>query len=250
LVVSWKLGLVGVFAGIPPMLLAGYARIRLDTKMDTDMGKRFSASSSVASETVTAIRTVSSLAIEDTVLTKYTNELDQAISQTAPSMFHMMIWFSMTQAVEYFILALGFWLVRYSLQRRVNANIAYRWGSKLVHDGEISFYQLMVSFMGVFFSGQAAGQLFSFASSECSTLKGGTSSAADLYTGFTKANQATNYYFWLKELEPTIRETDENKEKGPANGCRSYDFDDVQFSYPLAPDNRVLKGVSLKVRTT
>ncbi|KAI8681757.1 hypothetical protein NCS55_00428700 [Fusarium keratoplasticum] len=212
LVVSWKLGLVGVFAGIPPMLLAGYARIRLETKMDTDMGKRFSASSSVASETVTAIRTVSSLAIEDTVLTKYTNELDQAISQTAPSMFHMMIWFSMTQAVEYFILALGFW-----------------WGSKLVHDGEISFYQLMVSFMGVFFSGQAAGQLFSFASS------------------FTKANQATNYYFWLKELEPTIRETEENKEKGPANGCRSYDFDDVQFSYPLAPDNRVLKGVSLKI---
>ncbi|RSM19197.1 hypothetical protein CDV31_001873 [Fusarium ambrosium] len=212
LVVSWKLGLVGVFAGIPPMLLSGYARIRLETKMDADMGKRFSASSSVASETVTAIRTVSSLAIEDTVLTKYTNELDQAISQTAPSMFHMMIWFSMTQAVEYFILALGFW-----------------WGSKLVHDGEISFYQLMVSFMGVFFSGQAAGQLFSFASS------------------FTKANQAANYYFWLKELEPTIRETDENKEKGPANGCRSYDFEDVQFSYPLAPDNRVLKGVSLQI---
>ncbi|KAI8722402.1 hypothetical protein NCS52_00383900 [Fusarium sp. LHS14.1] len=212
LVVSWKLGLVGVFAGIPPMLLAGYARIRLETKMDTDMGKRFSASSSVASETVTAIRTVSSLAIEETVLTKYTNELDQAISQTAPSMFHMMIWFSMTQAVEYFILAFGFW-----------------WGSKLVHDGEISFYQLMVSFMGVFFSGQAAGQLFSFASS------------------FTKANQATNYYFWLKELEPTIRKTDENKEKGPVNGCRSYDFNDVQFSYPLAPDNRVLKGVSLKI---
>lgn len=69
-----------------------------------------------------------------------------------------------------------------------------------------------------------------------------------MYTGFTKANQATNYYFWLKELEPTIRETEENKEKGPTNGCRSYDFDDVQFSYPLAPDNRVLKGVSLKVR--
>ncbi|KAM0424826.1 hypothetical protein ACHAPT_009882 [Fusarium lateritium] len=212
LVVSWKLGLVGVFAGMPPMLLAGYARIRLETKMDADMGKRFSASSSVASETVTAIRTVSSLAIEDSVLTRYTNELDQAIRQTAPSMFHMMIWFSMTQAVEYFILALGFW-----------------WGSKLVHDGEISFYQLMVSFMGVFFSGQSAGNLFTFASS------------------FTKANQAANYYFWLKELEPTIRETKENREKGPEDGCSSFDFEDVRFSYPLAPENRVLKGVSLQI---
>ena len=67
-------------------------------------------------------------------------------------------------------------------------------------------------------------------------------------TGFTKANQAANYYFWLDELSATIRETDENRDRGPRDGCRSYDFDDVQFSYPLAPDNRVLKGVSLSVR--
>lgn len=109
LVVSWKLGLVGVFAGMPPLLLSGFVRIRLETKMDADMGKRFSASSSIASETVTAIRTVSSLAIERRVLARYTNELDAAIRQTAPSMFVMMIWFSLTQSIEYFILALGFW---------------------------------------------------------------------------------------------------------------------------------------------
>ncbi|EKJ74127.1 hypothetical protein FPSE_05712 [Fusarium pseudograminearum CS3096] len=212
LVVSWKLGLVGVFAGMPPMILSGYARIRLETKMDSDMGKRFSASSAMASESVTAIRTVSSLAIEEIILEKYTHELDEAIRQTAPSMFHMMIWFSFTQSVEYFVLALGFW-----------------WGSKLIYNGEINFYQLMVSFMGVYFSGQASAQMFSFASS------------------FTKANQAANYFFWLSELEPTIRETQENKEKGPPNGCTSYGFNDIQFSYPLAPDNRVLKGVSLEI---
>lgn len=34
---------------------------------------------------------------------------------------------------------------------------------------------------------------------------------------------------------------------GPENGCRSYDLQGVEFSYPLAPDNRVLKGVSLSV---
>ena len=66
------------------------------------------------------------------------------------------------------------------------------------------------------------------------------------HKGFTKANQALNYYFWLSTLEPTICETESNKEKGPADGCRSFDFADVQFSYPLAPNNRVLKGVSLK----
>ncbi|KAL4795270.1 P-loop containing nucleoside triphosphate hydrolase protein [Aspergillus venezuelensis] len=213
IVVSWKLGLVGVFAGLPPMMIGGYARVRLEAKMDEQMGQRLSASASVASETIMAIRTVSSLALENKVLKKYVDELDIAISQASGPMFHMMSYFSLTQSVEYFVLALGFW-----------------WGSKLINDGEISLYQFIVSFMGVYFSGQATALAFSFASS------------------FTKANQAANYYFWLQGLEGTIRETDDNRKKGPVNGCTSYDFQDVRFSYPLAPNNKVLKGVSLSIK--
>lgn len=107
--VAWRLGLVGVFAGLPPMLLAGWIRIRLDVKMENAMDKSFSRSSSVASETVMAVRTVSSLALEQKMLDKYTHELDVAIHNSAPSLFRMMIWFSLTQAIEYFVLALGFW---------------------------------------------------------------------------------------------------------------------------------------------
>jgi ATP-binding cassette subfamily B (MDR/TAP) protein 1 len=70
-----------------------------------------------------------------------------------------------------------------------------------------------------------------------------------LLEGFTKAKLAANYYFWLTELEPTVHETDDNRDKGPEKSCASYDFQDVQFTYPLAPDNRVLKGVSLNVST-
>ena len=147
--VSWKLGLVGVFVGLPPIMIGGYARVRLEASMDDEVGRRLSKSASVASEAVMAIRTVSSLALESTVLQKYVNELDIAISATSGSMFHMMAWFSLTQAVEYFVLALGFW-----------------WGSKLINDGEISLYQFIVSFMGVYFSGQAAALAFSFASSK------------------------------------------------------------------------------------
>ncbi|KAF7557236.1 hypothetical protein G7Z17_g788 [Cylindrodendrum hubeiense] len=214
LAVSWKLGAVGVFAGLPPMLLAGHARIRLETKMDHDMDKRFSTSSSVASESIMAIRTVSSLAIEGTVLKKYTDELDKAIREGTTPLFSMMIGFSLTQCIEYFILALGFW-----------------WGSKLISQGEITFYQFMVSFMGVYFCGQATGQMFSFVSS------------------FTKACQAANYFFWLDELEPTIRETEDNSEKGPKDDCKTIGLESVQFSYPLAPDNRVLKGISLQIKS-
>lgn len=107
--VSWKLGLVGVFVGLPFTMLGGYARVKLETKMDEETSRRLSASASVASETVMAIRTVSSLAIESTVLKKYDDELEVAISQASGPMFHMMAWFSLTQSVEYFVLALGFW---------------------------------------------------------------------------------------------------------------------------------------------
>ncbi|EIT80974.1 multidrug/pheromone exporter, ABC [Aspergillus oryzae 100-8] len=213
IVVSWKLGLVGVLVGLPPMMLGGYVRVRIEADMDDKMDKRLSASASVASETITAIRTVSSLAFESTVLRKYVYELDLAIYQMRRPMFHMMIWFSLTQSVEYFVLALGFW-----------------WGSKLINDEEISLYQFIVSFMGVYFSGQATALAFSFASS------------------LTKANQASNYYFWLDSLHGTIRETGGKREEGPKHGCRSYDFHDVHFSYPLAPDHRVLKGVSLSIQ--
>ncbi|KAJ0319914.1 hypothetical protein Brms1b_003506 [Colletotrichum noveboracense] len=210
--VSWKLGLVGVFAGMPPLLGAGFARIRIETKLDAEVDAKFSTSASLASETVNAIRTVSSLAIEKSVIQRYTNELDNAISSSTLPLFNMMIWFALTQSIEFFILALGFW-----------------WGSRLVSDGEINFSQFIISFMGVFFSGQAAGMIFSFSSS------------------FTKANSAANYYFWLMGLEPTIQDTQENDDKGPPDGCSSYGFDNVQFSYPLAPDTRVLKGVTLKI---
>lgn len=107
--------------------------------------------------------------------------------------------------------------------------IILRWGSKLVSQGQITFVQFFNSFMAVYFSGQGAGQMFSFASS------------------FTKANSAANYFFWLRSLEPTIRETTENENNRPQKNCSSYDFQNVEFSYPLAPHNRVLKGISLNV---
>lgn len=109
LIVSWKLGVVGVFVGVPPMLLSGWVRIRLETKMDADMGEKFSQSASIASEAVLSIRTISSLAMEESVLQKYTTELDSALRSSTSSLFIMMLWFALTQSIEYFILALGFW---------------------------------------------------------------------------------------------------------------------------------------------
>lgn len=109
LVVAWKVGVIGVFVGLPPLLLSGWLRIKLETRLNAIISKAFLQSASLASETVLAIRTVSSLAIENSVLQRYTDELDAAIHSCTPPLFHVMLWFAFTQAVEQFVLALGFW---------------------------------------------------------------------------------------------------------------------------------------------
>lgn len=108
---SWKLGLVVVFAGLPPLLGAGWLKIRLDMRLDHANSKRSSASASIASEAITAIRTVSSLAIEERVLERYTAELDHAVNGTVKPLVAIMVCFALTQSIEYWFMALGFWYV-------------------------------------------------------------------------------------------------------------------------------------------
>ncbi|CAN9478437.1 unnamed protein product [Alternaria alternata] len=213
LATSWKVGVVGIFVGLPPLILSGWLRLKLEKRLNTIINTSFSQSASLASEAVLAIRTVSSLAIEEDLLQRYTAALDSAIRECTPHLFHVMIWFALTQAVEQFVLALGFW-----------------WGSKLVTAGEISFYQFMVSFMAIFFSGTSAGTLLSFSGS------------------FTKGHQAANYFFWLSGLQPVITETNDNRSIAPMDSYKAYELNDLRFSYPLVPDSQVLKGVSMTMR--
>lgn len=108
---GWRLGVVIVFAGLPPLVLSGYARIKIEARIEAKISKRFSQSSSIASEAVNAIRTVSSLAIEKSVLDRYTTELDHATSDSTMPILLMMAPFAFTQTVEYSFMALGFWSV-------------------------------------------------------------------------------------------------------------------------------------------
>ncbi|KAK0620143.1 P-loop containing nucleoside triphosphate hydrolase protein [Immersiella caudata] len=212
IVYTWKLGLVVVLAGMPPLAGAGFLKIRADAKLDRDVSKRHSQSSAIASEAVNAIRTVSSLAIEESVLTRYTQELDNAVSNSIRPLCTMMVFFAFTQAVEYWFMALGFW-----------------YGCRLVSLGEITLYQFFVTFMAVFTSGQATSQLFQFS------------------TSMSKGVNAANYTNWLAQLQPIVQQTDENRDKGPKSGG-PIALEDVRFSYPLRPDAVVLKGVDLEIQ--
>ncbi|KAG5923143.1 hypothetical protein E4U61_004255 [Claviceps capensis] len=212
IVYSWKLGLVIVFAGLPPFVSSGFFKFRADAALDRTISKRNSTSAAVASEAVNAIRTVSSLAIEQSVLGRYGDELDHAVKGSLKPMLKMMIWFALTQSIEYWFMALGFW-----------------YGCRLVSFGEIGLFDFFVTFMGVFYAGQATAQLFMFS------------------TSMTKGKNAANYIFWLRQLQPTVAETSENSDKGPKSGG-PIELDSVRFSYPLRPDAQVLRGIDLEIK--
>ncbi|EON67317.1 hypothetical protein W97_06570 [Coniosporium apollinis CBS 100218] len=209
---GWKLGLVIVFGGLPPLLGAGYLRMRLEVRINRVQGKQFASSAGLAAEAVSAIRTVASLALEQTVLRRYRSQVDNIVRGSILSTLRTMFWFSLSQSMEFLIMALGFW-----------------YGCRLLSTGEYSMRQFYVVFISVFFAGQAAAQLFTYTSS------------------ITKAVGAANYIFWLRSIKPTVAETDDNLDRGPSSGPQTLDVDRIRFSYPNEPDKRVLKGVSLKI---
>ena len=211
---GWKLGIVIVLAGLPPLVASGWLRIRLDTKMHNENENRYSASAGLAGEAVGAIRTVSSLAMERTVLRRYSEGLAEAVSVTIRKTLHMMVWFALSQSIEFLFLALGFW-----------------YGCRLLSTGEYTMTQFYIVFLSVFFSGQAASQFFGYS------------------TSLTKGKGGANYIFWIRSLTPVINETEENKDKGPpSDDANTLALDNLRFSYPLRPDAQVLRGVSLNIK--
>lgn len=209
---GWKLGLVIVFGGLPPIVMSGYLRIRLETRIEGINSERFAESASLASEAVTAIRTVASLTIERPILDQYSDMLDSIVRRSTKSLLWIMFWFALSQSLDFLVEALGFW-----------------YGGQLLASGEYTTEQFYVIFIGVLFAGQAAAQFFGYS------------------TSLTKAVGAANYILWLRTLKPIMQENDQNREKGP-DGDSAIQVQNVDFNYKQREASRVLRGITMTVR--
>ncbi|KAH8424475.1 uncharacterized protein LDX57_002226 [Aspergillus melleus] len=82
---DWKLALVMVFGGLPPLVGSGYARIRLELDLNERADLRFSESAGHAVEAVNSLRTVASLGLETEILQQYSMILRGIIWQSIGS---------------------------------------------------------------------------------------------------------------------------------------------------------------------
>ncbi|KAI1618438.1 ATP-binding cassette, subfamily B, member 1 [Exophiala viscosa] len=208
---GWKLGLVVVFGALPPLLIAGYLRIRLENKLEAKNSEAFSESAGLASEAVTSIRTVASLTLESHILDEYSRMLGNVVTRSVRALVWTMFWFSLSQSIEFLAMALGFW-----------------YGSRLLASGEYTTSQFYIIFIGVLFAGQAAAQFFGYS------------------TSISKAGGAANYILWLRSLKSTIIENNQNKDNGP-DGEGPVNLEDVEFRYRQRDTARVLRGISMTI---
>lgn len=107
--IGWKLGLVLTFGALPPLLVAGYVRIRLESKLDEDTNERFASSAGHATEATLAIRTVASLALESCTIDKFSHSLQGIAERSSKVLAWNMFWYSLSQSISFLAMALGFW---------------------------------------------------------------------------------------------------------------------------------------------
>jgi ATP-binding cassette subfamily B (MDR/TAP) protein 1 len=95
------------FTALPLIVFSGYLRVRLEFKLEELTGKRFASSAALASEAVSAIRTISSLALEKNVLTRYEDRLSRVAQDSTKALVWTMFWFALSQSASFLAMALG-----------------------------------------------------------------------------------------------------------------------------------------------
>lgn len=83
--------------------------------------------------------------------------------------------------------------------------------------------------MAVFFCAQSTSQIFQFS------------------TSITKGKNGANAIFWLRQLQPVVQETPQNKDNSP-DPEGSLQLAETSFAYPLRPHAPVLKNINLEAR--
>ncbi|KAG8625732.1 hypothetical protein KVT40_006133 [Elsinoe batatas] len=209
---GWKLGLILVAAGMSIIVGSGYIRIRLDQKLEVSVERQFSESASLAAETVSAIKTISSLTLESVVLEKYNNVLDGIITKVVRNLIPTLIPYALSQSADFLVMGLGFWL-----------------GSRWIASGDYTVSTFFIIFLSVIFGGQTAAQFFAYT------------------TSITKATGSANYLLWLRTIKPKINTTEEDDGKGAAEDDMSVQLERVDFAYKQRGSVKVLKDISMQI---
>jgi ATP-binding cassette subfamily B (MDR/TAP) protein 1 len=211
LAIGWKLALVCI-STIPVLLACGFLRFWMLAKFQTRSKAAYAKSAGYACEATSAIRTVASLTLEDSVWQKYHLQLQDQTRASLISVAKSSSLYASSQSFVFLCIALGFW-----------------YGGTLIAKHEFTMFQFFVVFSSIIFGAQSAGTIFSF--------------APDM-------GKAKNAAAQLQALFDRVPEIDSWSEEGEKlTGVEGFiEFRDVHFRYPTRTEQPVLRGLNLTVK--
>ncbi|KKZ60872.1 hypothetical protein EMCG_04463 [[Emmonsia] crescens] len=206
---GWKLTLVALFSAFPLIILAMFIRVRYEVKFEKMNAAVFESSSQFASEAISAFRTVTSLTLEDTITTRYSNLLQDHVKKAFEKAKFATLIFAASDSIELPCMALCFW-----------------YGGQLLSTYEYDVLRFMVIYIAVVLGGQVAGQFGS------------------LTPNIAQATGAANR---ILSVRPSENSNDgEKKIVGRFEGGARIDFKSVNFKYPTR-DVTVFKNLNFTI---
>ncbi|KUJ06999.1 P-loop containing nucleoside triphosphate hydrolase protein [Mollisia scopiformis] len=222
-IVAWKIAIV-LFATSPVVILAGFFRFRILSKLEEKNQKAYTEAAALASEACSSIRTIAVLGIERETSQRFHLAVDKFKDQTFRhtalgnlllAYTHSLMW------SRYFVYALAYW-----------------WGARQVRSGENTTLQFFTVLPAILFSAQAAGQIFSLA------------------PDIGRAKGAASRVFALHDQKPTIdirSSIDAPRESiklppTPSKSMGNISFQNVTLAYRSRPDAPVFTNLNLDIK--
>jgi ATP-binding cassette subfamily B (MDR/TAP) protein 1 len=232
-IIAWKIAIV-LFATAPIVILAGFFRLRVISKLEEKNQLAYTEAATLATEACSNIRTIAALGTERETSRKFHLAVDKYRKQTFRDTALGNLLLALALAITY----VGYTRSRLPLlmmSRYFVYALAYWWGAKQVRSGKYTTQQFFTVLPAILFSAQAAGQIFSLA------------------PDIGRARGAASRVFALHDQKPTI-DTDDGTNTPPCTEVKdqfsagSIAFKNVGLTYPSRPGAPVFTNLNLKIR--
>ncbi|KAI9685684.1 MAG: hypothetical protein M1822_004244 [Bathelium mastoideum] len=213
---GWKLTLVTLVTSMPIILAAGFCRMRYETQLEKMNHEVFAESSKFATESIGAIRTVSSLTLETNICSRYEDLLQMHTKKAFRKAKLSTLIFAMSDSIALLCMAFVLW-----------------YGGQLLADREYSSFNYLVVYLAIVQGSTSAGQSLSFGPNVAQAT-----AAADRI-------RQMRLHVRAGSREPSLDfDSHEQSEKG-STGVR-IELRNIWFRYPTR-DTPVLKGLNMTI---